>query len=92
MENQFSKAFEPFAGPGFFACFVEPGLRSSNHSHLVIYRHNEDGITRHLNLPLDGDLVAALPPLFDGERLQLLGCADRGLLALTLPIAETAGG
>ena len=96
--NPVTKDFEPLAGPGFIAGFVEASLGGmpgdSTSSRLVIYRAPAQGqeLSVHADEPVSDMLVhTALPPVFTGEDLQLIGHDSEGLLVQILPIAGTAG-
>ena len=87
--NHFNKEFEPLAAPGFVACFAEPGFGSDHgKSRLNIYRYSEANLSIHAELALDMPLESALPPLFTGDRLQLLGHSDGHLSTMILPIVR----
>jgi hypothetical protein len=75
--------------------FSEPSLGFSDESagRLLIYRAAGEGRTlnRHVDAAVPQMPVRqALPPLFTGDSLQLIGHTDEDLRILVVPIAGTA--
>jgi hypothetical protein len=94
--NPVGKNFQPVAAPGFVAGFVEASLGPTSDgtsSKLLIYRTQAQGqeLSVHANEPLaDMPVETALPPVFTGEELQLIGRDERGLKVILVPVAAGA--